>query len=468
MRARPPRTGTSGRRPDSPSRGTGDVIRSLIPSVYAPTLLEASGEKALMPVIPLMALGLGFNAAQAAALTVIFGIASVAGPIPAGRLMTRIGARPALVTTGTLLVIMNIVAVGVVGQGLRLGEHGDATGAHRGMFIALLVVMAGSSQVWSLGRQSYLGTALPSSMRARGMTLFGGMMRIGEVIGPILGAAVMALGHDSWVFVLFAILSASATFMVAVFMVPGEGHSGAPAEETGRPGAAGHPDPGRPTLPPSTVRPLLTKAVLRRMILVGLGITPVMMARVNRPVILPLLGAALGVDATAISIIFGISAVFDIALVVPAGILMDRYGRAAVAVPCSLVMSVGYTVMGILALTVAHLSPVAAVVALGAPSLLISMGNGLGSGIVMTLGIDVSPVHGRTHYLAWWNTMIGVGRLIAPLVVSGITLIAPIAVAGIVSGVLCLGGGVWLGKVLPRFTPPGRIARERAEPSGPA
>src|SRR5690606_42147486 len=54
-----------------------------------------------------------------------------------------------------------------------------------------------------------------------------------------------------------------------------------------------------------------------------------------------------------------------------------------------------------------------ALVALLVPSLLIGLGNGLGSGIVMTLGIDVSPVHGRTRYLAWWNTMLGAGRLAA-------------------------------------------------------
>ena len=42
----------------SPSRdpGTpGQVLRALVPSVYAPTLLEFVGLSALMPVIPLLA-----------------------------------------------------------------------------------------------------------------------------------------------------------------------------------------------------------------------------------------------------------------------------------------------------------------------------------------------------------------------------------------------------------------------------
>ncbi|UQN31383.1 MFS transporter [Brachybacterium kimchii] len=427
------------------------VIRSLVGPVYAPTLIEASGSNALLPVIPLLALALGFSVPMTAAITLVFGIAAVLGPIPSGRLMDRVGAQRALVGTGVVLVITNLVALVVIGRGLAEGP----TLVHRVMLVVLLVVMATSSQVWALGRQSYLGGALPAAVRARGMTLFGGMMRIGQVVGPLLGAGVTALGHESWVFALFAVLSGAATIMVAVFMVPGEGRRAPRANATAG-GAAGRSRgaPARADAPRrSAARSRLTRGVLARMLVVGLGITPLMMARVNRPTIVPLLGAVLGVDATTISIIFGVSAVLDIALVVPAGVLMDRFGRAAVAVPCSLIMGAGFVLMGVLALRAGTTGGSVAVLALLIPSLLISLGNGLGSGIVMTLGIDVSPVHGRTTYLAWWNTMIGVGRLTAPLLVTVITLLAPVAAAAIASGVLCLGGGAWLARVLPRHTP---------------
>src|SRR5699024_9053262 len=102
-------------------RTTSQVIRSLAPSVYLPSLLEFTGQAALMPVIPLLALQLGFSVPQAAALTTIFGIASFLGPIPAGRLISRVGARPALVTTGSLLVVANLVAFTVISHGLEAG-----------------------------------------------------------------------------------------------------------------------------------------------------------------------------------------------------------------------------------------------------------------------------------------------------------------------------------------------------------
>lgn len=452
----------SARRGEDPA---GAVLRPLIPSVYLPTVLEAAGESALLPVVPLLALHLGFSVPGAAALTMIAGAAAVLGPIPVGRLMDAVGARRAIVTSGIALVLANLTAMAVIGGGLA----GDPAGGHRAALVALLMVVAATSQVWSLGRQSYLGTALPPGLRARGMTTFGGMLRIGQVIGPLLGAVVTALGHEAWVFGLFALMTAAATALVARFLVPGEARAAPPpgarsrdarevaddvAETAAEPGATtGGTDPGAALGEEDA--PGSGRAVLRRMIRVGAGIMPVMMGRINRPVIVPLLGAGLGLDASTISIVFGFAAVLEIVMFVPAGRIMDSRGRAAVAVPCSAVMGVGYLLMAVLAVTLPGASPGASLLALAVPSCLIALGNGLGSGIVMTLGVDVSPERGRTRYLAWWNTIIGTGRLTAPLLVSVVTLVAPVAVAGALSGALCLAGAGWLARVLPGVVPSG-------------
>ena len=426
----------------SPSRdpGTpGQVLRALVPSVYAPTLLEFVGLSALMPVIPLLARELGFSVPQAAALTTIFGVTSFLGPIPAGRLIAGIGARRALMITGVLMVASNLTAFAVIAP---VPADGTATPGHRLALVGLLLVIAVGMQVWQLGRQTYLGTALPPSMRARGMTLFGGVIRIGQVVGPLLGAAVMAHGSMTEVFLLFAVSAAAGTVMITVFLPPDEAGPG-PAV----------PREGRRRRSPARVR--LDRAVLRRMVLVGAGIAPVVIARTNRPVIIPLLGDALGLDPVWISIVFGVSAALEILLVLPAGSLMDRYGRAAVAVPCALLMGLGFLLLGLLGTALADRGTTAALIALMLPTLLIGLGSGLGSGIVMTLSVDVSPVHGRTRYLAWWNTMLGAGRLAAPLIITGITVFAPVTVAGAATGAVCVAGGLWLMRVLPRITPSG-------------
>ncbi|MEE1651729.1 MFS transporter [Brachybacterium sp. J144] len=424
-------------------RTAAQVIRSLAPSIYAPSFLEFAGMAALMPMVPLLALDLGFSQSSAAALTVIFGIAAFAGPIPAGRVLTLLGARLALVGTGALMILASLVAFAVI----EPGAAAEPARHQQLVLVGLLVVIAACSQVWHLGRQSYLGTALPPTMRARGMTLYGGTIRLGEVVGPLLGAVVIAMISSTAVFVLFAVMVGAATVMITVFLPPGETRAAVP------------PRPRRGMRSEARIR--LDRAVLGRMIAVGAGITPVMMARVNRPVIVPLLGAHLGLDPAWISLVFGVSAALEILLVLPAGTLMDRFGRAAVAVPCALLMGAGFVLLAVLGTTLDGHGRTAALIALLVPSLLIALGNGMGSGIVMTLGVDVTPVHGRTGYLAWWNTMLGAGRLVAPLLVTGVTLVAPVAVAGAVTGGLCLVGGSWLLRALPRYTPAGTGRRGR-------
>ncbi|GAB2539330.1 MFS transporter [Brachybacterium huguangmaarense] len=440
--------------PSPSDRGPGErgALRSLVAPIYLPTVLESAGESALLPVLPFLALGLGFSVPGAAALTLILGVAAVLGPIPVGRLMGAVGTRRAIVGSGIALAVCDVAAMLVVRDGL----DGGAGTAHRAGLVAALVVVAATSQVWALGRQSYLGTRLPPALRARGMTAFGGMLRVGQVLGPLAGAAVLGLGHEAWVFGLFAVLTAVATTLVAVSMVPGEELAGAAvpavarAESAAAPGAAPEHDAAVP--PPGRVRADPgPREVLRTMLRVALGVGPLIMGRINRPVIVPLLGASLGVDAGTISVIFGVCAVLEVVMFVPAGLVMERWGRAAAAVPCSLALGVGYLALAAAASAVGAGSPTAAVAALAVPSLLIAVGNGLGSGIVMTLGIDLSPERGRTRYLSWWNTLAGTGRLAAPLLVAAITLVAPIGAAGAASGVLCLLGAAWLARAMPRL-----------------
>src|SRR5699024_4902204 len=141
------------------------------------------------------------------------------GPIPAGRLIAGIGARRALMVTGVLMVASNLTAFAVIAP---VPADGTATPGHHLALVGLLLVIAVSMQVWQLGRQTYVGTALPPSMRGRGMTLSGGVIRIGQVVGPLLGAAVMAVGSMTEVFLLFAVSAAAGTVMITVFLPPDE------------------------------------------------------------------------------------------------------------------------------------------------------------------------------------------------------------------------------------------------------
>ena len=78
----------------------------------------------------------------------------------------------------------------------------------------------------------------------------------------------------------------------------------------------------------------------------------------------------------------------------PGGWLMDHRGRTVVAVP---VVAVGRR-----RLPCCCRWPTARLVG-RAVVVLIALGNGLGSGIVMTLGADAAPVEGRAQFLGGWR-----------------------------------------------------------------
>jgi hypothetical protein len=90
------------------------------------------------------------------------------------------------------------------------------------------------------------------------------------------------------------------------------------------------------------------------------------------------------------------------------------------------------------------------------------VGNGLGSGIVMTLGADAAPRVGRAPFLGVWRLLSLVGHNGASVVVAAVAAAATIGAASVVMGVLTLAGGAWLVRWLPEYDP-----RRTTSPGGP-
>ena len=72
-----------------------------------------------------------------------------------------------------------------------------------------------------------------------------------------------------------------------------------------------------------------------------------------------------------------------------------------------------------------------------------ALGNGLGSGIVMTLGADNAPAADRAQFLGAWRLTGEVGHASGTLGLSAVTAVASLPVAAVTLGVLGLGGLAW-------------------------
>ena len=140
----------------------------------------------------------------------------------------------------------------------------------------------------------------------------------------------------------------------------------------------------------------------------GVAVALTAAVRQARLVALPLWAAHIGLADSTTSAVFAVSAAVDMVLFLPAGLVMDQRGRTWTAIPSTLVLSVG---LWPLPLTTGLATLSVAAVMLG-------VGNGWGSGLVMTLGSDVAPRRVEQVFIGLWMVFQDVGGLVGPAIVS--------------------------------------------------
>jgi MFS family permease len=85
--------------------------------------------------------------------------------------------------------------------------------------------------------------------------------------------------------------------------------------------------------------------------------------------------------------------------------------------------------------------------------MLMGFGNGIGSGIVMTLSADVSPEIGRPTFLGLWRELSDTGQGVGPLILSGVTAVAGLVAGIIASGLVGFAAAAVLWVFIPRRAP---------------
>jgi MFS family permease len=393
--------------------------RSIALPAYGPTVLVSIGQGAILPLIALSARSLGASVTVAALIVALTGIGQLIGDLPAGALAARVGEQRALV------LACSVDALALVGAFL----------ARSVVLLALAVLVTGlAGAVFTLARQAYLTEAIPIRMRARALSTLGGTFRIGLFVGPFIGAAIVSARTIGAAYAFAALMSLSAAVLTA-FLPDLTKQSRTAAAAQGQ-------------------RQLSVRTVLaqhRRVLLtLGVGALVISAARSTRQSIVPLWAESQGVDAATTSIIYGVSAGVDMLLFYPGGAIMDRFGRVFVAVPSMVVLGLGFLLL-----------PLASgPVTIGLVACLMGLGNGISAGIVMTLGADASPAVGRSQFLGGWRLAADVGGAGGPLVISAVSLVAPLAVAALTIGLLTWAGSAWLARWVPAFAPgPQRASR---------
>ncbi|HUH40002.1 MAG TPA: MFS transporter, partial [Castellaniella sp.] len=157
-----------------------------------------------------------------------------------------------------------------------------------------------------------------------------------------------------------------------------------------------------------------------------LGVATALVAALRgcRQIVIPLWAEHIGLDATTTALIYGLMGGVDMLLFYPAGKIMDIKGRMWIAVPSMIIMGTSLLLMP---LTQGY-------AALLAVSMMLGLGNGIGSGIVMTIGADASPNQGRTQFLGIWREITDLGAGGGPLLLSAVTAILSLGASILVIG----------------------------------
>jgi len=432
---------------DAVTDSASTVLRRFGPMIYGPTVLFALGEGAIIPLIPIIAAQLGADVATAALVASALVVGQLCGNLPAGWAVARIGERLTMAIAGTLSL------AGVVGM---------VFAPVLGVFAASVFLIGFCAAGFGLARHSFMTTRVPLAFRARALSLLGGTFRLGMFVGPFVAAALLALFGDAHAAIWFFGVCLVATVLLVLLgpdpekQIAVASEDSVPmAEDTGEAvtgsiplrraqGSSGAQGPGSH---PGVFRTMWQfRRVLSRL---GLAAASLSAVRSARQVVLPLWGFSIGLDAQTIALVVGISGAIDFALFYASGQVMDRFGRLWAALPAMVLMGAGF-----IALAFTHdVDSSAMWFAMFAAVL--GVGNGLSSGILLTLGADIAPKSNPAPFLGSWRTLTDAGGAISPLLVSGITAVSSLSIATGAAGVVGLLGALAFVRWVPRFVPRG-------------
>lgn len=349
--------------------------------VYLPTILLALGQGALLATLPLYAADLGLGYTLISIISAAASIGTLVTDVPAGASLHRIGLRRAMLLGSGLTVI------GTLSLSLDLATT---------MIVVVRVIAGIGTALWGLSRHAFIAGAVPIERRGSAIAMFGGINRVGVFGGPALGGIIATAFDLQAAFVLTGALAMLAMICAWLFVAE---DTVAPAQRRGG----------------SAARWAIVRLTLREhasdLSAAGIAQLFAQMIRQGRQLLIPLVGSqSLGLTAAEVGMVMTISAVVDMSMFFPAGLLMDRFGRKVASVPSFAIMAIG----------IGSVPFATSFETLAAAGIVIGLGNGLGSGSMMTLGADLAPEGATGEFLGIWRLIGDVGMVLGPLVVGAV------------------------------------------------
>ena len=376
------------------------ALLKIMLAIYIPGFFIQMGSALTEPFSPLYSRELGAGLPMVGAIAAAQGIGLVIFDLPGGWLGGKIRERT-FINISVVLLFFCTLGKGLIQTPLQ--------------FLILNIFSGMAMAAWGIGRLAYFRRRIPARIRGRTLAFMGGVMRVTRIITPVIGGFLVKFLGFRMIFFIQAgfTLAAVATSLLMI-------------ERGDRPGEEG-------SLPGNVLKESFRNNG-KNIIVAMLGISGLQLLRISRNLIFPLWADHVGASVEMIGSLTSAGGLVETAMVMPAGYVMDRFGRKKAVVPCTIGLG-----LSLMAFPLAR-----GITGLALVMLLTALSNGIGSGINMTISSDLAPRRAASEFLGLWRFVTDSSQVIGPSLAGVIAGFSTLAYAPLTAGVIGLGAGLIL------------------------
>ena len=340
--------------------------------LYSTVLLMSLGQGMVFPTIPMLASSFEVSAGLAVQVVTAHALGRTIILIPAGLLLDRYGAKTAMLAGSALVLCGAFVTAVTPFFGL--------------LFLGQFFAGVGDS-VWTMGREVSGVEMVEPQQRGRLLSGFMGVKSAGMAIGPVAGGIIAQWVGFRMVFVVYTAAA------LVVFVTSVLARKEAVRVHVGKIAWWGKVSDVLPDLRATFVMLVFATFSMQ-------------MYRTTLQGMLPLYaGVELGFSAAQVGSLFGVSGLFVLLMILPAGFITDRVGRKYASVPSTALPGIAF-----LALPFASTLPQLVVI-----MVLIGLAQGMSLGALSVSTYDVIPDSARGRLQGLRRTVGESGAVMGPL-----------------------------------------------------
>ena len=340
--------------------------------LYSTVLLMSLGQGMVFPTIPMLASSFEVSAGLAVQVVTAHALGRTIILIPAGLLLDRYGAKTAMLAGSALVLCGAFVTAVTPFFGL--------------LFLGQFFAGVGDS-VWTMGREVSGVEMVEPQQRGRLLSGFMGVKSAGMAIGPVAGGIIAQWVGFRMVFVVYTAAA------LVVFVTSVLARKDAVRVHVGKIAWWGKVSDVLPDLRATFVMLVFATFSMQ-------------MYRTTLQGMLPLYaGVELGFSAAQVGSLFGVSGLFVLLMILPAGFITDRVGRKYASVPSTALPGIAF-----LALPFASTLPQLVVI-----MVLIGLAQGMSLGALSVSTYDVIPDSARGRLQGLRRTVGESGAVMGPL-----------------------------------------------------